>query len=337
MCPFSTLITTLIPALAAYFDGAADRRRSVNGVKKMHQQFSYEEVLSSAERYAWRVDDLIGGAKQLDFAKPFLPETLARTRELNFLDRDEQRSVNQIRGHGYLCTFGLVEEFILPFVLDHVRSRLDGNDYRVRAMLSFAAEEAKHIQLFKRFRGEFENGFGSPCAVIGPSDAVARTVLSHHPLSVALVILHIEWMTQRHFLDSVKEDGTLDPQLKSLLRHHWMEEVRHAQLDTLMVECIAEACNDNERDEAINGYLEIGGFLDAGLGQQVAFDIESFTRATGRALSDAERERYVACQRQAIRWTFLGSGMSHPNFLATVEQLRPTARQRLEAIVPMFS
>jgi hypothetical protein len=29
--------------------------------------------------------------------------------------------------------------------------------------------------------------------------------------------------------------------------------------------------------------------------------------------------------------------MSHPNFLATVEQLRPTARQRLEAIVPMFS
>jgi hypothetical protein len=114
MCPFSTLITTLIPALAAYFDGAAERRRSVNGVKKMNQKFSYEEVLSSAERYSWRVDDLIGGAKQLDFAKPFLPETLARTRELDFLDRDEQRSVNQIRGHGYLYTFGLVESSSCP-------------------------------------------------------------------------------------------------------------------------------------------------------------------------------------------------------------------------------
>ncbi len=303
----------------------------------MYRQFSYEEVMSSAERYAWRVDDLIGGDKKLDFTKPFLPESLARTPELDFLSRDERRTVNQIRGHGYLYTFGLVEEFILPFVLDHVRSRLDGNDYRVRAMLSFAGEEAKHIQMFKRFRAEFEAGFGSPCAVIGPPDAVARAVLSHHPLSVALVILHIEWMTQRHFLDSVQDDGTLDPQFKSLLRHHWMEEVRHAQLDTLMVECIAEACGDKERDEAIDGYLEIGGFLDAGLGQQVEFDVESFTRATGRAFSDAERERYIAGQRQAIRWTFLGSGMSHPNFLASVEQLRPAARQRLEAIVPTFS
>jgi hypothetical protein len=204
-------------------------------------------------------------------------------------------------------------------------------------MLSFAGEEAKHIQLFKRFRAEFESGFGSPCAVIGPSEAVARTVLSHHPLSIALVILQIEWMTQRHFLDSVRDDDTLDPQFKSLLRHHWLEEVRHAQLDTLMVECIAEACGDKERNEAIEGYLEIGGFLDAGLGQQVEFDAESFTRASGRALNDAERERYVANQRQAIRWTFLGSGMSHPNFLASVERLRPASRQRLEAIVPAFS
>jgi len=146
----------------------------------MHQQFSYEEVLSSAERYAWRVDDLIGGDKQLDFAKPFLPETLARTRELNFLDRDEQRNVNQIRSHGYLYTFGLVEEFILPFVLDHVRSRLDGNDYRVRAMLSFAAEEAKHIQLFKRFRGEFENGFGCAQSSGRPTRSPARCCRTIH-------------------------------------------------------------------------------------------------------------------------------------------------------------
>lgn len=302
----------------------------------MYQHFSYEEVLASAERHAWRIDDLIGGDKRLDFSKPFLPETLARTHELDFLDADEQRIVNQIRGHGYLYTFGLVEEFILPFVLDHVRSRLDGNDYRVRAMLSFAGEEAKHIQLFKRFREEFETGFGTPCAVIGPPDAIARTVLSHHPLAVALVILHIEWMTQRHFLDSVKDDATLDPQFKSLLRHHWMEEVRHAQLDTLMVECIAQACGDRERDEAIDGYLDIGGFIDGGLAKQVEFDIESFARATGRILTEAERTAYAARQQQAIRWTFLGSGMSHPNFLATVETLRPAARKRLEAVIPAF-
>jgi len=188
----------------------------------MDQHYSYEEVLSASERFAWRVEDLIGGERRLDFSKPFLPASLARTEALDFLGPDERRIANQIRGLGYLYTCGLVEEFILPFVLDHVRSRLNEDDARVRAFLSFASEEAKHIQLFRRFREEFENGFGSPCGLIGPPDAVARAVLSHHPLAVSLAILHIEWMTQRHFLDSVQDDQALDPQFKSLLRHHWM-------------------------------------------------------------------------------------------------------------------
>jgi P-aminobenzoate N-oxygenase AurF len=302
----------------------------------MDQHYSYEEVLSASERFAWRVEDLIGGERRLDFSKLFLPDSLARTEALDFLDPEERRIVNQTRGLGYLYTFGLVEEFILPFVLDHVRSRLNEDDSRVRAFLSFASEEAKHIQLFHRFREEFENGFGSPCGLIGPPDAVARAVLSHHPLAVSLAILHIEWMTQRHFLDSVEDDQGLDPQFKSLLRHHWMEEIRHAKLDTLMAEAIAASCSKKERDEAVDGYLDIGGFLDAGLAQQVELDLESVTRATGRRLSEAERAAYLATQRQAVRWTYIGSGMSHPNLLGTADRLCPGARAKLEAIVPTF-
>ena len=60
----------------------------------------------------------------------------------------------------------------------------------------------------------------------------------------------IEWTTQRHFQDSVHDDNTLDPQFKSLLKHHWMEEMQHAQLDTLMVETIAENMSQAEIDEA---------------------------------------------------------------------------------------
>jgi hypothetical protein len=153
---------------------------------------------------------------------------------------------------------------------------------------------------------------------------------------VSLAILHIEWMTQRDFFDSVQEDQTLDPQFKSLLRHHWIEEVRHAKLDTLMAEAIAATCSDKECDDAIDGYLDIRAFLDGGLAQQIELDLDSFTRATGRRLSEAERAAYLASQRQAVRWTFIGSGMSHPNFLATVDRLRPGARERLEGIVPTF-
>ena len=85
--------------------------------------------------------------------------------------------MNQIRGHEYLAMFGLVEEFILPYVVDHARSQLSGDDYRVRALLQFAGEEAKHIHLFKRFRQEFEAGFGSKCDFIGPAEDVKRFVL----------------------------------------------------------------------------------------------------------------------------------------------------------------
>ena len=39
---------------------------------------------------------------------------------------------------------------------------------------------------------------------------------------------------------------------------------------------------------------------------------------------------------QASRWTFLGSGMTHPQFLASVGRLAPGARTRLEEVAPAF-
>lgn len=303
----------------------------------MQHGYSYAAALAASQRINWQVDDIIGGDKRLNFAKPFLPESLARVAPLAFLDAEERLVLNQIRGHGYLYVFGLVEEFILPFVLDHARPMLAGDDFRTRAFLQFASEEAKHIHLFKRFRAEFEAGFGTRCDVIGPPEAIAKAVLSHHPLSVALLILHIEWMSQRHYVDSIRGDEGLDPQFKSLLKHHWMEEAQHAKLDTLMVEAIAQACDAEAIAKAVDGYLQLGAMIDAGLEQQVAFDMDAFTRSTGRVLDDAEQQTFKATQHQAMRWTFIGSGMSHPNFLGTVGALAPAARTKLEQIVPAFS
>jgi len=303
----------------------------------MTHQFNYPDVLAASRRANWQIEDLIGGGKVLDFNKPFMPEALARTGSLTFLDKKERMILNQIRGHGYLYIFGLVEEFILPFVMDHTRERLDGDDAQTRAYLGFAAEEAKHIDLFKRFRREFLQGFGSECEVIGPPEAIASAVLSHHPLAVALVILHIEWMTQRHYLESIRDDQGLDPQFKSLLKHHWMEEAQHAKLDTLMVESLAKAASPETIAKAIEGYFEIGGMIDGGLKQQTLFDMASLERATGRKLKEAEMEAFVSSQIQAQRWTYLGSGMSHPNFLGTLQAIAPAARPKVEEAATLFS
>ena len=302
----------------------------------MDHGYTYQSTLAASDFLHWRIEDIIGGEKRLDFSKPFMPESFARVEPLSFLNANEKIALNQIRGNAYLCIFGLVEEFILPFVLDHARTQLRGDDYRVRALLQFAGEEAKHIQLFKRFRADFEADFGASCAVIGPPEAIASAILAHDPLAVAITTLHIEWMVQRHYVDSIKDDQDLDPQFKSLLKHHWVEEVQHAKLDTLMVEALATGRTEDQIMQAVEEYIEIGGFIDGGLKQQVEFDLEAFTRATNRELNEAEQQQFREVQLQANRWTYLGTGMSHEKVLETLGSLTPKARQRVESIAPAF-
>jgi hypothetical protein len=302
----------------------------------MLDRYTYQSVLAASEMIHWRIEDIIGGDKRLDFQKPFMPESLARVEPLTFLNYDEKRILNQIRGNAYLCIFGLVEEFILPFVLDHTRPDLSSDDYRVRALLMFAGEEAKHIQLFKRFRQEFEDGFGTLCPVIGPPEAIATEILKHDPLGVALTVLHIEWMVQRHYVESIRDNQALDPQFKSLLKHHWVEEVQHAKLDTLMVEALAAGRDEEGIMQGVDEYLAIGGFIDGGLKQQVEFDLDSFERAIGTQLSDREREEFRQVQLQANRWTYLGTGMTHERVLDTLESLTPKARRKVESISSAF-
>jgi hypothetical protein len=302
----------------------------------MQHNYSYQASLAASERIGWKVDDLIGGEKKLDLNKPFMPESLAQVKQLCFLTPEEQLLLNQIRGHEYLSMFGLVEEFILPYVVDHARPQLSGDDYRVRALLQFAGEEAKHIHLFKRFCQEFEEGFGSKCDFIGPAEDISRFVLSHSPLGTGIAILHIEWITLRHYIEGVRDSQELDAQFKSLLKHHWLEESQHTKLDTLMVEEVVGNSTAEEIDQAFAEYAEIGAFLDKGIQQQAEFDVESFVQATGRDLSRAEREQVQNAVLKGMRWTYLGTGMTHPNFLATVEAIKPGARKQIEEMAPAF-
>ncbi len=100
----------------------------------MAHGYTYQDTLATSEKITWRIEDIIGGSKSLDFAKPFMPEALARTQALGFLSPAEQRTLNQIRGHAYLSIFGLVEEFILPFLLDQTRPQLRKDDHETRAL-----------------------------------------------------------------------------------------------------------------------------------------------------------------------------------------------------------
>src|SRR6476646_9389345 len=301
----------------------------------MYHNFNYEATLGSSLRAQWQLDDVLRSDQELDFSRNFMPESLARTAVLDGLNPFKQRVLNQISAHQYLCIFGVVEEFILPFLVDHARPHLLGDDWRVRAILNFAGEEAKHIHLFKRFHQAFVRGFPVECQMIGPSKDIGAEILRHDPLAVGLVILMIEWMTQAHYLGSIRDDTDLDPLFKSLMLNHWKEESQHAKLDTLIVDALAEGRSEEQIDKAIDEFFEIGAFLDGGLKVQAGFNLDALEKAIGRKVED--REAVIEQQHQAARWTYIGSGMVHERFKATLENLSPNAAKRIADAAPIFA
>lgn len=291
--------------------------------------YDYQSILETSQRINWKLEDVIGG-RTFDFSRPFLPDSLAGVAGIRCLDDKEKLTLNHIRGFTYLSLFGLVEEYIVPSVLDHVRGGVHEGQER-RALLRFAEEEAKHIELFRWFVREFKSGFDTECGVIGPASEIASAILAHRPLGVFLTTLHIEWFTQKHYVESVKDNAAehLDPLFCSLLKYHWMEESQHAKLDTLIVDEIASALERKEIEKGIDDYMDIGKLLDGGLQAQVRMDLESLQKAIGRVLGPAERAEIEAAQLKSYRWTFLLSGMTHPNFDRSLRELSVDGHRRV--------
>ncbi len=303
----------------------------------IQHSYSYPAALADSQKVNWRVEDLIGGDKKLDFSKPFLPDSLAGVSHIEGLNAREKLILNQIRGATYLHLFGLVEEFILPFALERAKDEVHGDKDRVRALLTFAEEEAKHQQLFQSFAKEFAQGFPVEPELIGPAQAVAEAVLAHSTLGVAILILHLEWLTQRHYVESVKTDETIDPRFLSLLRHHWQEEAQHAKIDTLVAAELAGRSTPQEIELAIDDFLKIGGLLESSLQQQVKFDLATLEKAIGRTLSAPQRAEIEAVQLKSYRWTFLVSGLEQTNFVKAVGELSAAGLRRVQDVARALS
>jgi hypothetical protein len=297
----------------------------------LSHDYSYETILATSQRVNWRIEDVIAG-RTLDFTKPFLPDSLAGVDAIECLSPAEKLILNQIRGFTYLFLFGFVEEYVVPFNIDHARTTVHGDDHEIRAVLRFTEEEAKHIHLFKWFVAEFKRGFGTPCDTVGPAAEVVPAILGHSRLGVALTTLCLEWLTQRHYVDSVKDARGIDALFASLLKHHWLEEAQHTKLDTLIVDKIASGLSPEEIEKGVDDFMAIGKLLDGALVQQSQFDLACLAKATGRTFSDAEKEEILTKQVKAYRWTFLASGISHPSFDRSLRELTVAGHGRVAAL-----
>jgi hypothetical protein len=294
--------------------------------------YSYEAALHDSLKVNWRVEDVIGEG-DFDFTRPFLPDALAGISATPHLDAADRLTLNHIRGRTYLYLFGFVEEFILPFVVEASREAVHGDSPRVRALLGFAQEEAKHIDLFRRFSEAYDRKFATPIDLIGPAEDVARAVLAHGKLGVLLTILHLEWLTLKHYLDAVKDTGEpLDPHFVKLLKFHWQEESQHAKLDTLLTAEHVAKLNAQEIQAGFDDYLKIAGLLDGGLVAQVSFDLAALEKHRGRSFDPEQRADIIAAQVRSYRHTFLVAGAQHPTFVDLLGQISPAGQRQVAAV-----
>src|SRR5688572_24187893 len=248
----------------------------------------YGKVVDTSERVAWRVNDVFPPNSTLDCTRYFMPKAMFAGETLEFLTPDEKRTLNQIYGNSYAYLFYFVEAYIIDMAMRHAQAELYGNDDNLRAMLRFAEEEVKHQQMFVRFGEMFRSCFHTPCDVVPNPQAVAQVILSKSPMAVTLVTLHLEIITQAHFVECMRDDRDMDPLFLSLFKHHWMEEAQHAKLDVLELTKLRRDATPEMVQQCVDDYFAIAGAFAGLLSEQAKLDVGSFERATGKTYTAEE-------------------------------------------------
>lgn len=292
--------------------------------------YDYLSCVKGSEKACWKLDDAMPPGTRLDFSRPFLPEPLADSSALQFLDGAQRTRLNQITGNAYLNLFQFVEEYILSTMASHAHAEIFGDHDALRALARFVDEEVKHQQLFKRYRDAFDRDFGHPCQVLESAVDVAHVIMSKDPIAVMLVTLHIETMTQQHYTDCVRDNDRIDALFRKLLRLHWMEEAQHARIDALELDKLLQRATAERIGRAFDDYLDVCAAFDGLLEEQAHLDVASLTAAGGgKPFADREADAIARSQRQAYRRTFLTYGMRNTTLQDHVGQISPRAQERI--------
>jgi hypothetical protein len=301
-----------------------------------HLGFDYTSCVANSEKVAWRLDDVMPRGTHLDFLRPFLPEELVTTRSISCLNDHERCKLNQIFGNAYLNLFAFVEEYILVAVLLDARAEIFGDRPTMRALCRFADEEIKHQMLFQRYREEFNRGFGHACGVLESAFEATEMILQRSPIAVMVLTLHLELMTQAHYIECVKDNSQLDPLFANLLKYHWMEEAQHAKLDMLQLQRLVVQATPREIERAIDEYLKIVRAFDGMLMVQANMDIESLAAVTRRSFRPEEVDEIRAALNVSYRKTFLTSGMTNQQFVKILGHMSKAGQARVAAQVIAF-
>jgi hypothetical protein len=275
----------------------------------------YAQCIANSKRIRWDIDDDVIKGRRFDTADMFLPTGLSKIEFFDFLSDGEKRFLSQIQGRTYANIFGLVERFINAKVLELSSDHWFGDQTALEALVRFSDEEIKHQALFRRVETLAAESMPDGYVFDVDSDGVAGVVMSKSTWSVLALTLHIELFTQSHYRESIEPQESLSPLFKDVFLFHWKEESQHAILDEMEFKRLDATLTDDERDRAVDDFIDLVGAVDGILQAQASHDATYFTGNCGRSLSSGELEMMGNGILKAYRWQYILSGAEHPHFL----------------------
>jgi hypothetical protein len=288
--------------------------------------YSHAECLRTAYQVNWRIEEVLGN-KQFDCSLRWLPTSLSGASKVTCLNEDERRKLTQIEMAAYAHLFAYVEEFIAPTMVGLAQDYEIEQRVAFDALTNFAAEEVKHMNFFRAIRDRVSETLGFEPELLGGQDQTARYVMSKSTGAVLLLTAAIEWFTQRHFQEAMRDDTQLDSFTKDIFRAHWQEECQHAKMDHIETLRAFEQMDAAECDRSIDELIELVGAVDGLLQTQARYDVDNLEQHIGRRLSEMHRSEIEREVLSAKRWTFIESGTSHPRFLELFAEVSTPEQQ----------
>jgi hypothetical protein len=295
-----------------------------NGAAPRSSRYAF--CIKASKKVRWDIDADVLRGRELDFQHKFLPDSLSRANQLEFLSPTEQRTLSHVQGRTYAYLFGLVERFISAKVLEQSGEHRFDDQAAMEALVRFGDEELKHQELFRRVEALIARGMPEGYSMVADPNEVGRVVLSKSPWAVLALTSHIELFVQSHYERSIDSDPQVSPLFRDIFRYHWMEECHHVILDELEWRRVHARITPEERDRGVSDLIDLVGAVDGILQAQAAVDSAYFLRLCERNFSESEQCALRALVLRAYRWQYIVSGVQHPHFGRLLTELTTPAQ-----------
>jgi hypothetical protein len=304
----------------------------MNAINKITESERYARCVQKSKRVRWDIDEDVIRGRRFEAAHKFLPDGLSLADAFTTLGADEKRFVSQIQGRTYANIFGLVERFINAKVLELSHEHWFGDQVALEALVRFSDEELKHQALFRRIDAMIADVLPDGYRFDIDANDVAHAVLGKSTWAVLALTLDIELFTQLHYRQSIEPDAELSELFKDVFLYHWKEESQHAILDELEWVRHDAGLTAEQRDRAVDEFIELVAAVDGILQAQAKADAGYFAAKCGRAVEATEVRAIEAAFLKAYRWQYVHSGAQHPQFGKVLSSLITESQvQRIQA------